>query len=107
MLFWDLEVSEEEEEEIIENIAQQIHELKMEEAAILFLETHKPLAYIGGEFATIFLSPYLPMLGRQMGMRGEKIIRIFRKQENVEKLVQRLEELAREDEAGDENEEEK
>lgn len=94
-MYWDLEVTSEEEELIIHQAAKKIHDFGMETAAILFLESAKPLAYIGGQMGRFFVTPYLPALGEEIGITGEKLMRVFEKRENVEKLITILEEMAR------------
>jgi len=97
-LFWDLEITPEDEEEMIKNAAEKIHKYGMEVAAILMLESVKPLAYIGGQMGRLFVSPFLPAFGESIGQGGEKFFRVFEKKENVEKLITLLEELAEEEE---------
>lgn len=97
-MYWDLEVTPEEEEEMIRAAAEKIHKYGMEVAAIMFLESVKPLAYIGGQMGRFFVSPFLPAFGDSIGRGGEKLITIFEKRENVEKLITLLEELAQEEE---------
>lgn len=91
-LYWDVEVSPE--EELIRKIAEKVHDYGMEVPGILFLESVKPLTYIGSQMGRVFVSPFLPILGDEIGMTGEKLMRVFEKRENVEKILSRLEELA-------------
>jgi hypothetical protein len=44
-------VTPKDEEEFIEKVAQKIHEYEMETAAILLLESSKPLVWIGARWA--------------------------------------------------------
>lgn len=97
-MYWDVEVSPEEEEEIIRKAADLIHRYGMDVAAILFIESIKPLTYIGGQMGRFFLSPFLPAFGERIAMGGEKFFTVFEKRENVEKLLRLLEEKAREGE---------
>ena len=46
----------------------------------------------------IFVSPFLPALGENIGIGGEKLFQIFEKRENVKKLIKAVEELTREEE---------
>jgi len=93
-LFWDLEVTPEDEEMYIRKIAEVIHQYGMEVPAILFLESTKPLAYIGGQLGRFFVSPFLPIISEEVGIKGEKFFMIFEKRGNVEKLIQLVEEMA-------------
>ncbi len=96
-MYWDLEITSEDEEEMIRNIAEKIHKYGMEVAAILMIESVKPLTYIGSQMGRFFISPFLPAFGENIGMTGEKFLQIFEKRENVEKLLTTLEELAGEE----------
>lgn len=93
-MYWDLEVTPEDEEEYIRKIAEAIHKYGMEVPAILFLESTKPLAYIGGQMGRFFVSPFLPVISEEVGIKGEKFFMIFEKRDNVEKLIQLVEEMS-------------
>jgi len=95
-LFWDFELTKEEEEKIIKKAAEIIHRYGMEVAAILMLESVKPLLYIGGQLGRFFAGPFLPLISNELGRKGETILRVFEKKENVEKLIKLLEEMAKE-----------
>ena len=98
--FFDYEeITSEEENELIEQVAEKIHEYKMETVAILTLESVKPLAYVGGEMSRVFLAPFLPVLGRDLNEMGEKYITVFEERDNIEKLIQLLEQKVKEEEA--------
>jgi hypothetical protein len=97
-MYWDIETSPDEEEELIKKTAKKIHARGIDTAVILFLESTKPLAYIGGEMSRLFISPFLPALGEPYGITGEKLINVFEKRENIEKLILLLEEMTKEDE---------
>ena len=73
----------EEEEELIVKTAEKIHAQGFDVAAILFLESTKPLAFIGGNMSRLFIGPFLPALGEH-GLTGEKLINVFEKKQNVE-----------------------
>lgn len=96
-MYWDMELTEEEEEEVIKSVAKKIHQYGMEVAAILMLESVKPLTFIGSQMGRFFLSPFLPAFGDNIGLAGEKLFYVFEKRENMEKLLTVLEELAREE----------
>ena len=97
-MYWDIEVTSEDEDEMIEKIAQKIHESGMNMAAILMIESFKPMSYIGAQIGRFFISPFLPVFGENIGISGEKLLQIFEKQENLEKLVKAVEALEREEE---------
>jgi len=99
LFWWDkLEITPEEEERVIRKVASVIHKYGMDAAAILFLESFKPLVYVGGELGKFFISPFLPALGEEISISGEKFFRIFEKRENIERLITILEEMSREEE---------
>lgn len=86
------DASPDETEALVDKCAQEISKRKLQAAAILFLEMHKPLANIGGNLAIVG-SPFLvPFLGLQ---NVGNYTRVFSKPENVEKLIQRLEETTK------------
>lgn len=93
-MFWDEELTPEDEEETIEWVALQLYKYGMETAGIMFLESLKPISRYGSSMGQVFLGPMLPFFGDNVTMKGEKALRIFERDENVEKLVQRLEYLA-------------
>jgi len=92
-----VEISPELEAEYIEKAAQKIHEQEMETAAILLLESSKPLVWVGGEMGRFFITPFVPILSDKWGETSEKFFLVFEKRENIEKLLQRLEQLSQED----------
>jgi len=97
-MYWDIEVTSEDEDEMISNIAQKIHEYGLDMAAIFMIESVKPLSYIGARMGRFFISPFLPAFGENLGISGEKFLQIFEKRENVEKLIKAVEELTQEEE---------
>jgi hypothetical protein len=93
-VYWDYEITPEEEEEMIRKIAERIHKYGMEVATILMVESLKPLTFVGTQMGRFFINPFLPAFGDEIGMTGEKFFQVFEKRENVEKLLVALEELA-------------
>ena len=55
---WSEELSDEQRDALIDKAVQEVRRRKMEAPAIMFLESHKPLAGIGGHAALVF-SPFL------------------------------------------------
>ena len=90
------DVTKEEEEKIIQEVAEKIHKYKMEAPAIMFLETSEPIAFIGGELGRYYLMPILPALQESLGLTADRILQVFEKRENVEKLVKLLEKSEKE-----------
>ena len=97
-MHWDIEVTPEDEDEMIRKIAQKIHEYGLDVAAILMIESFKPLSFIGAQMGRFFISPFLPVFGENIGISGEKLLQIFEKRKNVEKLIKAVEMLTREEE---------
>ena len=98
-MYYDVEVTAKDEDEFIEKVAQKIHEYEMETAAILLLESSKPLVWVGGEMGRFFITPFVPIISDKWGITSEKFFLVFEKRENIEKLLKRLEQLAQEDDA--------
>ncbi len=96
-MYSDIEITPKDEEEFIEKVAQKIHEYELETAAILLLESSKPLVWIGGEMGRFFISPFAPIISEEWGITSEKFFLIFEKRENIEKLLKRLEQLTQEE----------
>lgn len=91
-MFWD-EVTPEEEDDLIKKAAEAILKYEMDAAAILVLQSFKPLVSFGGQVGRFFLGPLLPF----MGEREDALIQTFEKRENVEKLIRILEEARRQE----------
>lgn len=86
--FWSKELTDSETEELIEKAATEIEKRKMSAPAVIFLEMHKPLSYIGSQAAIVF-SPFLvPFVGFDF---VNNYSRLLSKRENIEKLIVRLE----------------
>lgn len=100
-MFWeDFELTEEDEEEVIRKTAEVIHRFGLDVAAILMIESIKPLVYVGGQMGRFLVSPFLPAISEDLGRKGEIFLRVFEKRENVDKLLNLLEEMASEENKG-------
>ena len=97
-MFGNIDVTPEDEEEMIRKAAELLHKYGMNVAGIIFLESVKPLVYIGGQMGRFFLFPFLPFFGEGVSQGSEKFFTVFEKRENVEKLIQLLEKKAKEKE---------
>ena len=89
----DFNITPEEETELIQKIAEHVHKHKLEDLAGILLETAKPLSFIGTQMGRFFLSPYLPVLGDNLEASSEKILHVFEKRKNFERLLQRIDQL--------------
>lgn len=90
-MFWDIDLTPEEVDEVIQDTAKKIAEYKMETIAILTLESLKPLSYVGGELTRVALAPLMPALGDNLGLTSEKMLQVFENRKNVESLIKILE----------------
>lgn len=84
---WDEEMTPDETEALIEKAATAISARGLNLPALLLLESHKPLSYLGSQAAITF-SPFLvPIFGFD---KVNDYSRLFSKRENVERLLERL-----------------
>jgi hypothetical protein len=81
------EPSDIEKEEIIQKTYNFIERLGMELPAILFLESVKPLLWVGGATARIFLGPFMLAFWDN----GFVYINTFEEMQNIEKLIKMIE----------------
>lgn len=83
----------EEDAKLLESVAAKIVRLRMAVPAVFFLESAKPLSFVGSQ-ALVFMEPIvkafltLPQYGR--------FTRLLEERENVERLIQAVERLDRE-----------
>ena len=94
-MFEDVKLTPEEEEAMITNIAEEIHRRNLNEVAIIVIRSLEPLNYIGTQAGRLFVSPFLPAFGDSIGITGNKLMQIFEKSDNVKKLLDLLEEMAK------------
>ena len=97
-MYLDINVTSEDEDEMIAKIAQKVNEYGLDVAAVLMMESVKPLSFVGAQMGRFFISPFLAAFGDNIGISGEKVLQIFEKKENVEKLIKAVEALSREEE---------
>jgi len=83
---WD-DLPPEEEDELIEKLAQNIIKRRMGLMAQLTLETISPISKLGADLGMTLLGPYLEFFG------VEKVTALFRKRENLTRLLDRIDEL--------------
>jgi hypothetical protein len=76
-------------DELVESVARQLRAWHLTTPAILFLQMHAPLAFLGSQF----LFAFQPFVG---GFTGDRLLHdlgfLLEEPENVERLVRRLEE---------------
>jgi len=82
------ELTAEEEAQMMDRIAAEVIKRRLETVAIMFLESIKPMSYVGSQLAMVFVGPFLAVFGDL----GVNYIKFFDKRENVEKLLLKIEE---------------
>lgn len=84
-----MEEDRELEEEFLNRVVERIKRMGLERPAVLFLEAHKPLSFIGGQF--LYFS--LPFLGLLVGFQNvSTFAKILSTPGGVERLLRKLEE---------------
>jgi hypothetical protein len=96
-MLWQKELSEEDKNKLIEKIAKKIVEKRLEVPAIFFLESIKPVAFVGTQISYIVFAPFLYLLGPE----SFNYLSIFEKREDIEKLLSKIEELSEENKEKD------
>lgn len=85
-LLWKLS-SEEEMDATVKKIADLIIKYGMETPAILFFETIKPVAPVGGPLSRVMVAPWLHLIG----LNTRPYINTLEEPKNLEKLIKILE----------------
>jgi hypothetical protein len=89
----DGDLSPEDRDRLIEQLARKIVSRGLETPAILFLEMHKPVAFVAGQ-SLLVAGPFLAPL---FGIEGvNKYSRLLGDRENVELLIRRIEDISAE-----------
>lgn len=87
----DDQLSPEERDRLIDELAQKIVDRRMETPAIMFLEMHKPVTFLASQ-SMLVASPFLvPLFGAEGVQRYS---RLFSSVDNVELLIERIEDLS-------------
>jgi|YelNatPaOPRAMG01_1025707.scaffolds.fasta_scaffold66240_3 hypothetical protein len=76
---------------LIEIVARKVVERRLEVPAVFFLEMNKPLSFIVGQSLLVAMPFLAPLLGLQ---RVEQLSILLQDRENVDRLIQRIEELS-------------
>ncbi len=85
---WSTELTEEEATRLLEKAAAEILKRKMETAAILALEMHRPMANVAAHGMVAFSGFLVPFLGFE---NVNDYSRLLRNPQNVERLIGMLE----------------
>jgi hypothetical protein len=86
----EYELTDEEEEQLIGNIAKLVVDKGLETPAIMFLEVAKPLSFIASQLTIVALGP----LQWLFELKVPKYTGLFMKKENVGRIIERIEELS-------------
>jgi hypothetical protein len=87
---WDAELSPEKRDDLINKLAAQVDKRRMHLPAILFLDMHKPLAFLAGQSLLLSSGFLAPLFGPQ---NVQQYAKLFESRDNIERLIQRIEEL--------------
>ena len=87
----EYELTPEEEEKLIGNIAKAVVDYGLEAPAIMFFEATKPLSFIASQLAIVALGP----LQSLFQVEAPKYTGLFMKKENVSRIVDRIEQLSK------------
>ena len=86
---WDAELPEEDRDKLIATLADKVHQRGLHTPAILFLEMHKPLAFLAGQTMILGSGFLAPLFGPQ---NVQKYAKLLESRANIELLIQRIEE---------------
>ena len=87
----EFDLTDEEEDRLISNIARLVVDKGLEAPAIMFLEVAKPLSFIASQLAIVALGP----LQWLFELEGPKYTGLFMKKQNVDRIIGRIEELSK------------
>jgi hypothetical protein len=93
MLPLEAELSRQERDEILDRLARQVTRRRLEVPAMLALEMHRPLTFLGSQALVVFT----PMLAPLFGLDNlQKLSKLLEEQENLDRLLDRIDELVAE-----------
>ena len=93
-----IDLAPEERNGILDRIARALTARRLEVPAILALELHKPLAFLGSQALIVFT----PLLAPAVGLENmQKATRLLDDRENIERLIVRIEALVEERDRGE------
>ncbi len=87
---WDAAITDEERDEMIESLAQKVHQRGLHTPTILFLEMHKPFTYLASQSLILGSGFLAPLFGAGNVHRYAKLLE---SKENVERMICRIEEM--------------
>lgn len=95
---FDRELDQSEEEALLQKLADKIVRRKLQAPSILFLEMHKPLAFLASQALVVFAPFVAPIVGIN---HVRDYCQLLSKRENVERLIQILEDSTTLEEASE------
>lgn len=81
------DLTAEDEQRMIEQITKEVMDRRLESIVIMFLESMKPMSFIGSQVTMLVAGPFLAIFWSM----GLDYVRFFEKPQNVEKLLQSIE----------------
>ena len=87
---WDAELTNDQRDILINKLASQVDARKMHLPAILFLDMHKPLAFLVGQSLLLGSGFLAPVFGPQ---NVQQYAKLLESQDNIERLIRRIESL--------------
>jgi hypothetical protein len=85
------ELEPEERDAFLDRMAREVTRRRLEAPAILALEMHRPLMFLGSQALAVFT----PMLAPAFGLENlQKLYRILEDRQNLDRFIERIEELA-------------
>jgi hypothetical protein len=87
----EAELTPEERTRILDRVAQEVTRRRLEVPAILALELHRPLTFLGSQALILFT----PLLGAAFGLENlQKLAKLLEDRSNLDRLIDRIEEMA-------------
>ena len=90
---WDAELSGEQRDGLIEKFAQRVVRYQLATPALLFLEMHRPVAFLVGQSLLLGSGFLAPLFGPQ---NVQQMAKLLEKRENIARLLERIEALEEE-----------
>lgn len=94
MLPLESELAPEERDRLLDRAAREVVRRRLEVPTILALELHRPLAFLSSQALVVFT----PLLAPALGLETlQKLSRLLEERANLDRLIDRIEELAEAD----------
>ena len=90
MFDWDAELNDEQRDSLIDKLAQRVTRYDLCVPAVLFLEMHRPFAYLAGQSLVLGSGLLGPLFGAQ---NVQQMSKLFEDRGNLDRLIERIETL--------------